>query len=71
MPVIQKLEIEGLQADLASVNALLAGLERDEDPIGVLQFEHRRKELEQEIARLGQDQTTAGKVAPLFGGRPV
>jgi len=69
--VIRKLEIEGLQADLASVNALLAGLGPDDDPIGAIQFEHRRKELEEEIVRLGHQPGAAGKVALLFGGRPV
>lgn len=69
--MLRKLEIEGLQADLAAVNALLAGLDADEDPIGAMQFEHRRRELEEAIARLGNAQDGGGKVALLFGGRPV
>jgi hypothetical protein len=71
MTVIRKLEIEGLLADLASVNALLAGLGPHDDPIGTMQFQHRRRELEEEIARLGHQQDAAGKVPLLFGGRPV
>lgn len=69
--MLRKLERDGLQADLASVNALLANLNEDDDPIGYAQFAARRAEIEQALTALGQVSEGTGKVALLFGGRPV
>jgi hypothetical protein len=69
--MLRKLERAGLQADLASVNALLASLHEDDDPIGFAQFSARRAEIEQALMVLGQVAEGTGKVALLFGGRPV
>lgn len=69
--MLRKLERAGLQADLASVNALLAKFSEEEDPIGFAQFAMRRAEIEQALSALGQVGERTGKVALLFGGRPV
>lgn len=69
--MLRKPERDGLQADLASVNALLANLNEHDDPIGYAQFAARRAEIEQALAALGPVSEGAGKVALLFGGRPV
>lgn len=58
MSVIQSLEMDWLQAELAAVNAMLAALGDGEDPIGVMQFEYRRRELEEKITRLGSARET-------------
>jgi hypothetical protein len=69
--MLRKLERTGLQADLASVNALLADLSEGDDPIGFAQFAMRRAQIEQALTALGQVGEGTGKVALLFGGRPV
>lgn len=69
--MLRKLERSGLQADLASVNALLAHISEDDDPIGFAQFAMRRAEIEQALTALGKVAEETGKVALLFGGRPV
>lgn len=45
-------EIDWLQADLAAVEAMLAAMGARDDPIGAMQFEYRRQEIEEDIARL-------------------
>ena len=52
--MIRNPEIDWLQADLAAVRAMLAAMSAGDDPIGAMQFEHRRREIEEEIARLEQ-----------------
>lgn len=69
--MLRRLERAGLQADLASVNALLASLSEDDDPIGFSQFAARRAEIELALIALGEVAEGTGKVALLFGGRPV
>src|SRR5579862_4840745 len=68
--MLKRLELDALRADLSAVDANLRG--RTDDPIGVLQFEHRKRELEARIADLQREQAgeNAG-VAIFFGGRPV
>jgi hypothetical protein len=68
--MLKKLEIDSLRADLASVNALLAKRSEESDPIGWLQFSHRKKELEEEIAKLQEAEATTG-IGLFFGGQPV
>lgn len=69
--MLRKLERSGLQADLASIDALLAKLNEDDDPIGFAQFGLRRAGTEQALNALGQVAEGTGRVALLFGGRPV
>ena len=69
--MLHKLEHDGLKADLASVNALLSGMSEEDDPIGYSQFISRREEIEQALRALGDVAERSGKVALLFGGRPV
>lgn len=69
--MLRKLEVEGLQADLAAVDALLADLQPQDDPIGHRQFAHRRREIQTALDQLGQAPEESGKVALFFGGRPV
>lgn len=69
--MLRKLERAGLQADLASVKTLLDNLSEEDDPIGFAQFATRLAELKEALAVLGQVAEDSGKVALLFGGRPV
>lgn len=69
--MLRKLERAGLQADLADVGALLEDIREDDDPIGYSQFAERRRDIEQALVTLGEAADETGKVALLFGGRPV
>ena len=69
--MLHKLEHDGLKADLASVTALLSSMSEEDDPIGYSQFLSRREKLEQALLALGDAAESTGKVALLFGGRPV
>jgi cytochrome c556 len=69
--MLHKLEQEGLKADLAGVNTIISRMSEEKDPIGYSQFLARRKEIEQALQALGDVPEAAGKVALLFGGRPV
>lgn len=69
--MLHKLEHDGLKADLANVNALLARMSEEDDPIGYSQFITRREELEEALRALGEVPQSTGKVALLFRGRPV
>ena len=59
--MLRKLERAGLQADLASVNALLASLNEDDDPIAFAQFAARRAEIEAALADLELDAEAIGR----------
>jgi hypothetical protein len=69
--MLRKLELQALRADLASVEALLSARTEDEDPIGFLQFSHRKSSLEDKIADLAAAEINTAEVALFFGGRPV
>ncbi|HXF46830.1 MAG TPA: hypothetical protein VNK91_12005 [Burkholderiaceae bacterium] len=69
--MLHKLERDGLQADLANVNTLLAGLSEEDDPVGYAQFAARRAEIERALAAMERVSEGSGKVVLLFGGRPV
>lgn len=69
--MLRKIERAGLQADLASVDALIANSTEEDDPIGHLQFRERREDILGALAGLGRDVERGGTVALLFGGGPV
>ncbi|MEO8007897.1 MAG: hypothetical protein ABI728_05180 [Betaproteobacteria bacterium] len=68
---MRQTEINGLKAALADVDGLLGRMSEEDDPIGHSQFVARRQEIEQALRILGEVVESTGKVALLFGGRPV
>ena len=50
--MLKKLQIDALNADLATVDALLASRSEDDDPVGWLLLKVRREEIEHEIQSL-------------------
>lgn len=68
--MLKKLELDALRADLASVNALLASRSEEADPVGWLQFNFRKQELEEELQRLELREEKAS-IGLFFGGNPV
>lgn len=48
----RKLELESLEAELAAVNAMLSESHEISDPVGTLQYEQRKVEIELEIDSL-------------------
>ncbi len=67
----RKLKIEGLTAELASINALINSATEYEDPVGQYQFRKKKKAIESEIQTLAIAHETRASVALLFGGKPV
>lgn len=67
----RKLRIDGLQADLASLNALLQGAREMDDPVGEYQIEKRKSATETELRALTAAQDRKASVALFFGGKPV
>lgn len=68
---MKKIELSSLQADLASVNALLEVHTQEDDPLGWYQFSDRKRELELAIAELEDANEPEAQVAIFFGGAPV
>lgn len=58
--VLKKLALSSLQAELASVNALLARHTENEDPVGWYQFSERKRELEGEILLISETEVSRG-----------
>lgn len=69
--MLKKLRLDGLRADLAAVDALLAARSEAEDPVGWLQFSIRREEIEEEIRASEAAEEFHASVGLFFGGRPV
>lgn len=71
--MLRKIERAGLQADLASIDALISSSTEADDPIGQSQFRDRRADILAALEQLGRDieGEGSGKVALLFGGGPV
>lgn len=67
----RKLRLDGLKAELNSVQELLRQANDAGDPIGKLQYTHREGALQTEIAELEKTITTNASVALFFGGEPV
>ncbi|NMG16635.1 hypothetical protein [Aromatoleum bremense] len=68
--MLKMLQLDGLRADLAAVEGLLASRSEEEDPVGWLQLSIRREEIEEEI-RSAQAADVHASVGLFFGGRPV
>lgn len=69
--MLKKLQLDGLRADLAAVEALLAARSEAEDPVGWLQLSIRREEIEEEILASQAIEEVHASVGLFFGGRPV
>lgn len=67
----RKLKLEGMQAELSAVSALLQQAIEFADPVGELQYSHRKKSLEQEIGQIAETPEKSASVALFFGGAPV
>lgn len=67
----RKLKIEGLTAELASVNALIRAAKEYGDPVTEYQFSKKKSSIEAEIRSLAESPVTRASVAILFGGKPV
>lgn len=67
----RKLRLDGLQADLASLDALLKSAREMDDPVGEYQIEKRKSALEAELKALTAAQERKASVALFFGGKPV
>lgn len=52
-PTQHEIERWGLEADLLTVNAILAGMSENDDPIGYAQFLVRREEIERALRSMG------------------
>lgn len=67
----RKLRLDGLQADLASLDALLQSAREMGDPVGEYQIEKRKSAIEAELEALTAAQERKASVALFFGGKPV
>jgi hypothetical protein len=56
-PTQHEIERWGLEADLSTVNAILAGMSENDDPIGYSQFLVRREEIERALRSMGSYRT--------------
>ncbi|NTV45217.1 MAG: hypothetical protein HGB11_01535 [Chlorobiales bacterium] len=66
-----KLRLDSLRAELNSVKELLQQAIAVKDPIGELQYEHRKNVLVKEIQDIEASTTTRANLALFFGGKPV
>lgn len=67
----RRLRLEGLQAELASLGALLRNAKEMGDPVGEYQLSRRRKLIEESIRMLLAEKEKRASVALFFGGKPV
>lgn len=67
----RKLRLDGLRAELSSVQELLSQAQAVGDPIGKLQYAYREEMLQSEIKELEKIITTSASVTLFFGGNPV
>jgi len=66
-----RLKMEGLQAELASIEQLLEGAAEMDDPVGEYQLELRKTQLQNELATIAGVPEKTASVALFFGGKPV
>lgn len=67
----RKLELEALEAELASIKIILAEAKRMNDAVGMIQYKQRKKELELEISAIKDAKANFASLALFFGGKPV
>ncbi|MEW6713716.1 MAG: hypothetical protein AB1306_01320 [Nitrospirota bacterium] len=67
----RKLKLEGLQAELSAVDALLKQAIEVGDPIGEMQLSRRKQKIENEVNQIDQHPVMTASVALFFGGEPV
>lgn len=67
----RKLRMQGLQAELSSVNALLQSAREMDDPVGGFQLEKRKVKIESELQTLVEHPENRASIALFFGGKPV
>jgi hypothetical protein len=68
---MKKLELQSLQADLASIERLLTTRTQDDDPIGFFQLTRRQAELKSSFENMRARIEKTASVALFFGGAPV
>lgn len=69
--MLRKLELQALEAELAAIKKLLAEAREVNDPVGSIQYEQRKQELEQDIIVLRDEEMHQASIALYFGGKPV
>lgn len=69
--MVRKLKLDGLQAELSAVGALLKEATESGDFVGQFQFAKRKQALETELAAIQGTQEKHASIALLFGGSPV
>lgn len=69
--MLRRTQLDGLRAELASLSTLLSQAQEANDPVGILQYQYRRKAIEREVETLERLVTTHASVALYFGGSPV
>jgi len=69
--MVRKLKLDGLQAELSAVGALLKEATESGDYLGKYQFSRRKVALETEISAIHGTPEKLASVALLFGGSPV
>jgi hypothetical protein len=67
----RKLKLDSLKAELSTVNSLLEESISIKDPIGQLQYEHKKESIEKEIQEIENTVQTNASIALYFGGKPV
>jgi len=67
----RRLELEALEAELAALSMFLAEAKELNDPTGIIQYEQRKQELEEEIKLLLDVEQHHASLALYFGGKPV
>ncbi|MEI6389224.1 MAG: hypothetical protein WCQ50_21675, partial [Spirochaetota bacterium] len=69
--MLKKLELESIQAEIGTIDRMLAERDEKTDPLGVMQYRLRRQSLLEEIAGIESNPETSAEIALFFGGRPV
>ncbi len=65
------LEKQSLTNDLAAVVKILESRSADDDPIGLLAYQERKQELEEQLAGMEVSKDTLASIALFFAGEPV